>query len=138
MKRPHFISMLAVAACISSLLAACSNTKKASCSGDVICTQMFAAVSVKITDAAGANAVLDSVVTIREDKADRFVPQESGGEGYYVVLDDSYLNNLKMQTGKFRFKGYKNGQQVMDEPYTISADCCHISLKSGKKELALP
>lgn len=134
MKRLRILAAIPLTAGLSAGLLSCAETKKATCAGDVICTQMFVSLNVQVTSTSGAT--LDSVVTIREDKAGRF--SGSGADGNYVVLDDSYLNDLKMTTGRFTLKGYKAGQVVINEPYTISADCCHIMLKSGKKELTIP
>lgn len=128
-----FIVLLAVPLAVNS----CNNKKKNNCEG-AICTQMFAAVNVTVTDKDGNKPVLSDHYTINTETNDtlRF---NSGGwpGGSYTVIDDSYVSRMYNRTIQFRFVGVQGANVVVDEPYTISADCCHISKKSGKETVAI-
>jgi hypothetical protein len=58
-------------------------------------------------------------------------------EGKYNVLDDSYQKVLANSTESFRFVGFKNGVKLVDEQYSIGADCCHVSKQSGKSVIVV-
>lgn len=106
--------------------------KKSECS-DAICTQMFAAVNVTVTDKTGNNVDMEDYYTINIATGDTL--RHNNGtwpEGAYTVLDDGYVSKMYNKELQFRFIGIQNNTMVVDETYTISADCCHISKKAGK------
>jgi hypothetical protein len=107
------------------------------CPEDVICTEMFAMVMVQISDINGTPARLDKVETIRKSTGEKINIEQQPMEGQYVVLDDSYVRKLQKQKDDFIFRGYKNNEMVVEETYTISADCCHINKESGAGELTI-
>ena len=127
-----------------SVLAACGTTAPAtqqaaaqqSCEG-VICTRMFAMVGVEVRDAAGKPVQLDDAYTLVSKSGQRIPMEQQGTDGHYTVLNDSYQKQLQNRTDQFRFVGMKNGAKVVDEPYTISADCCHVKKVEGKEVVVL-
>lgn len=66
-------------------------------------------------------------------------PKESlpGSDNYYTVLTDTYQKQMEGKTETFWFKGFVNDSLVINEPFVISADQCHISYVSGKTEVQL-
>ena len=102
---------------------------------DVICTMMFAAVSTEVQDANGNKVTLDEAYTIRTSTGEKITYKNS--EGYYTVLDESYLKQLQNATDKFQFVGIKDGVKLVDEVFTISADCCHVSKVEGKNIITI-
>jgi hypothetical protein len=122
------------------VLSSCAKTKSttAKCADDVICTMMFAAVTVTVTDNTGAAVTLDEMYTTRDDNGEKITLDQPDGGNNYTVLNDSYVKKLQNTQAAFHFIGIKDGKQVINEPYTISADCCHIKKVSGKSEIALP
>lgn len=93
-------------------------------------------VTAEVTQA-GVTPQFDDVYTVRTSNNQKITPEQTMGSGHFVVLDDSYLKNLQNKTETFRFIAVKNGVNVIDEPYTISADCCHIKKDSGKDAINL-
>lgn len=115
------------------------NDRKTNCTGEEICTMIFAAVNVTVKDGAGQPVVLDEHYTIRKSTNETITSGSDFPEnGSYTVLDDSYRQKLAGQTDEFTFVGKKNGQEIVREVYSISADCCHISRQSGKTEVVVP
>lgn len=125
---------------LSLLFAACGKTKAttAKCSEDVICTMMFAMVTTTVMDNTGENIVLDEVYTLRDDTGEKIKYTQDSKGATYTVLDDSYVKKLQNTEAKFHFVGMKGGQQVVNEPYTLSADCCHVNKVAGKGEIIVP
>lgn len=94
----------------------------------VICTEIFAAVTVEVTGSS-----LDDYYTVRTSNNDTIRIDESlYGENIYTVLDDNYLPKLKNDRDEFTFIGIIDGQVVVSEEFVISADECHITKISGK------
>ncbi|MCP4460999.1 MAG: hypothetical protein GY816_23710 [Cytophagales bacterium] len=100
----------------------------------VFCTEEFRTIAVTIT---GAN--LDDFYTIRESTEDtiRFSLNNVPFENIYPILDDSFQPIIAESEETFNFLGLINEVIMVDEGYVIAADECHISLVSGKAEIAL-
>lgn len=107
------------------------------CNPNVACTMIFAMVTAQVTDVNGNAVKLDDYYTIRTSTGEKIKPSESS-EGYYTILDDSYQKKLQQASDKFQFIGIKDGREVVNESYTISADCCHIQKKEGKAAIVIP
>lgn len=101
------------------------------CAG-VMCTMMFAMITVQVTDADGIPAKLDEAYTVRNGNGAKITVEQHMTDGRYTVLDDSYQKELSNKTDDFRFVGIKNGIRVVDEPYTLGADCCHVRKENGR------
>lgn len=130
------ISLLALGCVILSASDCSRNGGKSNPCDGVMCTMQFAMVNVTVRDATGNPARLDSAVTIGANG--KVIPTSPHmGEGVYTIVDDGYKSSLALRTEDVRFKGYLAGRQVLDEAYTITADCCHVSKKSGPAELVL-
>lgn len=97
----------------------------------VICTYEFRMITLKVKDLAGMPVVLDSFYTVRQSNIQNIHSNQNPGPGLYTVLDDSYQPQLKNSEDNFRFLGWKNNQLVVNEPYRIGADMCHILRKTG-------
>jgi hypothetical protein len=105
------------------------------CDG-VACTMLFAMVNITVTDSMCGNITPDDVYTIRVDNLDTIRTSSSPVlENSYIVLDDNYLPKMRNAKYDFRFVCKKNGKTVVDEPFTLNADCCHISKVSGKQSV---
>ncbi len=138
MKRLSFI-VLAITIGLVTQSTSCRDPKDAPVEcGDIACTMMFAMITVEVKDNNGNAVVLDEHYTIRESNGAKITPDsQMPNSGTYTVLDDSFVSTLKNRQEKFRFIGKKNGVEVINEPYTISADCCHVNKESGKSEITL-
>lgn len=83
---------------------------------------------------------LTDFYTMRESNGAKIThPKESlpGSDNYYTVLTDTYQKQMEGKTETFWFKGFVNDSLVINEPFVISADQCHISYVSGKTEVQL-
>jgi hypothetical protein len=82
--------------------------------------------------------VFDDAYTINVSSGETIHLEANGaGVGHYTVLDDSYRKKLQNRTDRFQFVGIKNNQRIVEELYSISADCCHVSKVSGRTEVVL-
>jgi hypothetical protein len=129
---------IAIAVLLSAFLfITTSCNRKTNCSG-AICTEIFVSVSVLVTNSADEAVMLDEVYTVRDKTGERIDVAQGMGEGYYAVLTDNYRSQIRNSTETFTFIGIKDGQQVVNEKYSISADCCHIDKRSGKDIIIVP
>ncbi|MBN8670582.1 MAG: hypothetical protein J0L80_07835 [Chitinophagales bacterium] len=117
----------------------CKKKNDGNCA-DVMCTAMFTMINTKVTDANGRYVKLDDVYVMREKNNDIYRPEQQSAawDSSYVVIDDGYLPKMYNSTETFYFIGIKNGIKVVNEPFVISADCCHVSKQSGKTTIVIP
>lgn len=134
--------LITVAALVVALLmqsSGCKDPVPPSECGDIACTMMFAMVTVEVKDQQANKVILDEYYTIREKTGDKITSQSNTPDsGTYTILDDSYVTTLKNKSEQFHFIGKKNGAEVINETYVISADCCHVNKVSGKSTITIP
>lgn len=75
---------------------------------------------------------IDQDFTIVLDESQLQIAQQNGI--YPLVNDLSFEVN---QMHQLRFEGLINGQTVVTQNYTVSTDCCHVSLVSGHLEIQI-
>lgn len=123
------------------LLSACNPKESVIPANDcsnVFCTAIFASISVDVEDKNGSPVELYNYYTINRSNNDTLRPlQSSWGKGTYTVVDDSYTSKMYNKTYEFSFVGIVNNQVIINEPFTISADCCHVSKVSGKESVTI-
>ncbi len=127
--------IIAFSLVLASPLLMASSCDRRQCPEDIACTEIFSMVTVQVSGPDGMPASLDEVYTIRTSTGEKIIPDQSIGGGVYVVLDDSYRQKLQQQKDEFRLVGMQNGQKVLEEPFVIEADCCHIRKVSGADTL---
>lgn len=126
--------------CAGLLLFSSCKSSKSATDCNVMCTALFAAVTVTITNTGGQAATLDSAYTIRLSNHDtlRSLAKASPDSNVYTVVDDSYQQRLKNTNDSFRFMGFRAGALVADGTFVVHADCCHVGYVSGPKTIAVP
>lgn len=113
--------------------------KNKTCGPNVMCTMLFASIGVAVNDVNGNTVTLDETETIRKSTGEVIKYDQSSAEpGNYWIITDSYVQSLQNQTDSFEFIGKKDGKIVVDEPFVISADCCHVDKVSGKEVIIIP
>lgn len=116
----------------------CSDTKECK---DTLCTTLFAMVTVQLTDTTNTQltGISTQTVLLATGKTVHTQTQPSDiPAGSYTVVDDTDLNELGFKTSqKVELKIHKNGTLIKTIPYTITADCCHVSKTEGPTEVSL-
>lgn len=102
-----------------------------------MCTEMFKMVTIRIHDASGNPVKLDDYYTLHVASGEKAKITQGMDNGYYVVVDDSRRKDLQDRKAELKFIGTKDGKEVVNEAYTVTADCCHIEKISGKTEIVL-
>lgn len=105
---------------------------------EVVCTLQFVTLNVEITDASGVVIPLDAFeVTIKETGED-ITREVSGPElevmrqnGTYPLFSDEFADRYENQTELINFKGFIEGNEVVNSNYKVGADCCHVLLIDG-------
>lgn len=137
--RKLIVAALAGFTLLTTTSTSCEKKNNGNCA-DVMCTAMFTMINTKVTDANGHYVKLDEVYTQRVSNKDIYKPDQTmmAFDSSYIVLDDSYLPKLQNQTDSFYFVGIKNGVKVVNEPFVLGGDCCHVSKQSGKTTIVVP
>ena len=110
------------------LITSCKHTP------DIACTEEYRFVTITVN-----GAQLDNFYTIRTSNGDTIRHEQEMGldSNVYVVLTDSYQKNIQNSVENFVFHGFIGDSLVVNEPFVIKADQCHITYVSGKTEINL-
>jgi hypothetical protein len=108
------------------------------CEDKELCTEEFRRINIFLDNSTQVPVSLDEAYTLRIDKPEKLIFDQSCTDGTYIVLDDSYQASLENNEADFRFIGIKNNQVVVDQTFKIAADKCHIFKKSGPDSVLLP
>ena len=117
-----------------ALLMGTTCNKTRTCEG-AICTMLFASVTVQVVDSLNVPVQLDDVYTVRNSTGEQIRLSQPMTGGRYNILDDGFQKKIENTSESFELIGTKGGQQIIKEPYYISADCCHIKKDSGKDSI---
>ena len=115
---------------ITGLTVSCSY----STNEEVVCTMKFRIISLEVI-----GTELTSYFTIREATQDTlFLSEDLMFFNAYPVLSDGEFDLFETNEIKaFRFQGFVEDSLVIDEPYLIGADECHVFKEEGKKTIDL-
>ena len=113
---------------------------------DIVCTAHFADIPLEVRNNAGTAVVLDSFVVtnlagVPIPSVNGIPPYgypQSGADGVYSVMNDSWVQGHQNRSIQVIAKGYVNGLQVFSETFSILADCCHVGKLSGKDAIIIP
>lgn len=119
------------------LTLSCSSSENECNLIDVVCTEEFRYITVEIVDSKNEPIVLDSYKIIRNDTDEDITHKEDMFQNSYPIINDSYQNEIANKKLSLTFTGVLNNQEVINEIYIVSADCCHIDLISGKTKIIL-
>lgn len=118
-----------------------SDDSNANCE-DVACTLELRTILVSIENSNQDPVALDSFEVINTADGSELTQSLSPIEfeaaqrfGRYPLASD--LDVGANQELNLRFRGFINGQEVIESDYTVASDCCHIGLVSGNLELVL-
>ncbi len=103
------------------------------CGEDLFCIDQLESVFITVK-----GDPLDDVYTIRKATGDTLRFYQFPGDGdarIYTVMTDSLRPQLEKRTETFVFQGLSAGEIVVNEPFDITADRCHIQYVSGVQEV---
>jgi len=124
------------------LLLSCDCNCESECE-DVLCTEQFVTIVVTITDQDQNPFILDDYTVIdidnnidlTNDLKDYY--QSFPDDGTYPIFDDNFQQDYQNQEIEIQFIGYLNSQEVVNEYYSVGADCCHVYPISGDYEIVV-
>jgi hypothetical protein len=131
MNRYHFSAgLLGIGMMLGAATCKSEEQIRKDCEG-VMCTMMFAAVTVQVQDASGNGAALDSA-RVSSEKLGMSMTAKAGPDGTgYTIVDDGQVKQLARRSGTVTFRGFKGGREVVRQDFMVKADCCHVSKVSG-------
>jgi len=120
---------------ISLLTIKCDDDNRNNCDF-AICTEEFRSIVLIIKYNADHSPYLLSdykIIRMYDNKdITPIIDSFSTSHGYYPIANDMKKELFKFKNVKVEFKGYLNNDLVIQRQFTITADCCHISLVEGK------
>jgi len=107
----------------------------------IACTMEYRTVSVSLKHIADNTPyqLSDFKVLRVSDNTDITPPGDSYAalNGYYPVATDSNREMFRFKNVEVEFYGYLTDNLVVQKRFTITADCCHISLVEGETTIYL-
>ncbi|GAA3514418.1 hypothetical protein GCM10022393_30460 [Aquimarina addita] len=105
-----------------------------------ICTEILIRIMVSIKDQNQNPVMLDTYKVINLENGEDITISLTSSElsglqefGQYPLIEDGILGvNQELDV---QFVGYVDDQEVVRSNYTVSTDCCHVSLDAGNLEL---
>lgn len=121
------------------ILSANTCQREEDCPDDIMCTMIFTSISVEVIDADDNPISLSNTqVTSQHLDAPLDSLPETPEQGQYTIVSDSHMPYLShIQPRTFHFKGWLDGDLVVDEMYLIRHDCCHVELLDGPTTIVL-
>ena len=104
---------------------------------NVLCTDLFAMVTVKVVDSNNAPVQLTDLYTLRSGTGQVIRPGQDIINGSYDVLDDGYISHLRNDSDTFIFTAI-HGTDTVRASFVIGADCCHVRKISGPESVTMP
>ncbi|MEL7147895.1 MAG: hypothetical protein AAFO69_16095 [Bacteroidota bacterium] len=106
---------------------------------DTACTEEFRSVTVSIVDQEDDPVMLDRTESTLDDGTVLDVDSSliPGFEDTYVIADDSHFDILSEGNNIVIFKGWVGQNQVVEQQFIISKDCCHIDKQDGPEEIVV-
>ncbi|EMR01850.1 hypothetical protein [Cesiribacter andamanensis] len=113
--------------------------QETTCPEELMCTEVFVTVGIRLTTPQGDPVVLDSYETknLQTGQVYQFNEEYGSQQAYYPVLTDAQLRDVRKEGSSFEFTGLQGGAVVVRERYLIGHDCCHLVLLEGKQELQI-
>lgn len=104
-----------------------------------MCTEDFRFITFTVADKHGQPVIFERYETVRASNNTILARRDNTGmaPGTYVVASDAERDSISTCGEKFFFRGYRDGKQVMETPFTLRNDCCHVERQSGKTEVML-
>lgn len=112
---------------------------------NAVCTMEFRTVMVTVSNSDGIKVPLDSISVTdlknNEDITRQLEPFEwemAIEAGSYPLFGDENLQKYQNQSLEVLFQGFIAGTAVVNEEFTVGADCCHVGLIKGNTDIVIP
>ncbi|MCI4667505.1 MAG: hypothetical protein MRZ79_05035 [Bacteroidia bacterium] len=98
----------------------------------VACTEEFRSITVEIT-----GADIDKTFTITNDGDTIHREDPAMANDFYTIIDDGTTQIEDNEEVDVSFHAYKGDSLLVDEPYVVGRDECHVYKESGKVKIEL-
>lgn len=119
----------------------CSSNKDTGDCSEALCTMVFISIPISVVDENGNSVKLDSY-EVKEvetgkirDVGDWSVPEYNIYPA--VIASDFDREEFFNRKVRLQLTGKIDGKVVVQEIYTVTADCCHVYLVEGNKEVVI-
>lgn len=130
----YLLRMLLV---VAFVFMGCGSDKESADCTEAICTTVFIHIGVDLFYENGDPVFLDSY-EVREIESGKIrdINWDKKFNTYAIASDfdreEFYGKKIKLQ-----FIGKIDGQEVVREDYTVTADCCHVKMLEGNKTVVV-
>jgi len=118
-----------------------SSVTQKECPEDLICTLDYRAVAITVEASKQQMNIDDARLQFpdaSQNKIKVLKVEKQDNQKYIIVLaEDGDKQHFTMNGTKVLLQLRSNGQLVVEKPYVIAHDCCHIKLISGEETIKL-
>lgn len=126
-----------------SLLLSCTHSHN---DDDRMCTMEYRTLTITVVDSLSRPVLLDHPLVLKTGTGIMidFTLENPGQDsinrrqGIYTLFTDGKMALTSRNGTEFRFQGQKDGTTIVNEPYIIANDGCHINLISGRMLVVIP
>ena len=109
----------------------------AECQEDIICTEIYVSIYVKIQKENGAIFKPKQVFLKFDKTGDKNLVYQGSG-GIYPIVSDGDIGRLKKSGSTVTLEGYDdNNALIINEKYVVGHDCCHVKKIEGKDVISV-
>ena len=124
--------LIGISILFTTIFIECEN--KFSCAF-VPCTEVFKSIVITILHKSDSSAYILTYFKVNRvsDNKDITIADNdlTDNKGFYTIADDSEIGIFRNKDVEVEFKGLLNNNLVLQTRFTVTADCCHISLING-------
>ena len=121
---------------LTLFITGCQN-EELDCGEITACTRELRTVKVEIMDPEGVPVELDRTETSSQfgKTVTTYEGASDDQNGVYLVISDTHKSDLPSEFKIVRFRGWKNGRELVDQQFVINKDCCHIGKLEGPNQI---
>ncbi len=120
------------------------NPNPANCGPEVVCTANYVIITASVRYSDNTPVILDGYRVIQTSTGADRTPKMNPSQlemyrksGIYPIATDDYQKEWVNQRVELEFIGYQNNKEVVRRKFIVGADCCHVMLLAGDRNIII-
>ena len=112
--------------------------------GDALCTEVYKTIVIYVKDSNGNTVSLDAF-EVYDINSGKYITREitqadfeiMRKEGIYPLFGDEHVLKYQNTKASVNFKGFIDGNEILNSIFVVGADCCHVLLYEGETDIII-
>ena len=111
---------------------------------DIASTEIFVTLTITVKNTSGGVIPLDNFNVINVSNNEDLTRELSASglemarqNGTYALFGDEHSSRFQNESLDVIFKGFIEGEEVVNAKFKVGADCCHVKLVEGETDIVL-